>query len=163
MSWNAAQYFLWMTWSSERLRSSKDRLTVRDQSFGLQTTLNLGAAEEFPIRHSSTSRPKKQKRSSVISFSQSRAARCSSAKARRDPNDGYSLKASCVREQLPQVDVIRSLELVFDQDPGVGAQVLAEDVGTERDRRASLQPRLPAQSLTSFPGPSSSPAERATA
>ena len=80
------------------------------------------------------------------------------SKARRDPNNGYRLKAGCVSEQLPQVDVIRSLELVLDQDPAVGAQVSGAAPpcrgcrhGT--DRRLFLQIQLPAQSLASLPGP----------
>lgn len=47
-------------------------------SFGFEIILNFVAATESAIRQSSTSKPKKLKRSSVISFSQSRAARCSS-------------------------------------------------------------------------------------
>ena len=55
-------------------------ITDRRQSFGFETRLNFGAGSELPIRQSSTSRPKKWNRSSVISFNQSRAARCSSVK-----------------------------------------------------------------------------------
>ena len=48
------------------------------QSLGLQTTLNFGATGEVPMRHSSTSSPKKLNELSVILLSQSSAARCSS-------------------------------------------------------------------------------------
>src|SRR5262249_8336922 len=52
--------------------------TECDQSLGLETTLNFGAAGESPIRQSSTSKPKKRKVSLVILFSQSSVDRCSS-------------------------------------------------------------------------------------
>src|ERR1039457_4408718 len=52
--------------------------TERDHSFGFEIILNFGAAGEAPIRHSSTSNPKKRKLSLVILFSQSSVERCSS-------------------------------------------------------------------------------------
>ncbi len=70
-----------MTRVSESSVSSIERAaraTERDQSFGSETMLNLGAAGDSPIRHSPTFRPKKRKLSSVILFSQSSVDRYSS-------------------------------------------------------------------------------------
>jgi len=54
------------------------RPTSLDQSFGSQTMLKRGAGGDVPMRQSSNWRPKNRNRSSVISLSQSSAARCSS-------------------------------------------------------------------------------------
>ena len=70
-----------MSLSSDNSASSVVRAacaTDFDQSFGKETMLNFGAAGEPPIRHNSISKPKKRVSWCVISFNQSRAARCSS-------------------------------------------------------------------------------------
>ena len=111
-------------------------MTVLDQSFGSQTTLNFGAIGDPPICHNSTSRPKKLNRSSVISLSQSNAARCSSVNPIGNPDDGHRLQARGIGEQLPQVRVVGALQLVLDQHPIITCRVLAEDVGPETARRS---------------------------
>jgi hypothetical protein len=78
---SAAQYRCCKRRIPDGSPSSSDRAACaieRDQSFGLAMMLNFGAAGDVPIRQSSTSRPKNRALSSVIWFSQSSAARCSS-------------------------------------------------------------------------------------
>ncbi|MDE3262268.1 MAG: hypothetical protein OYL41_09835 [Acidobacteriota bacterium] len=50
----------------------------------------------------------------------------------RDPNDGHRLKPRRVCEQLAQVNVIRSFNLVLDEHPAIRAEILAKDVSAER-------------------------------
>ena len=77
----ADQNSLWSCFRGVTLLLSASSVTDRLQAFGFETMLNLGATGEVPmIRNNSTSRPKNRNLSSVISFSQSSVARCSSVK-----------------------------------------------------------------------------------
>jgi hypothetical protein len=49
-----------------------------------------------------------------------------------DPDDGDGLKARRIGQKLPEMIVIGALQLVLDQNPAVGVNVLAENVGTKR-------------------------------
>ena len=50
----------------------------------------------------------------------------------RDPDDRDGLEARGVRQDLPEMGVIGSLELVLDQDEFLGRRILAKDVRAER-------------------------------
>ena len=56
------------------------------------------------------------------------------SEGRSEPNNRDGLEACCIREQLPQMVVVRALKLVLNQD--IGASLLPTDnVGPERAER----------------------------
>ena len=59
-----------------------------------------------------------------------------------DPDDGDRLETGGIGEQLAEVGVVGLLELVLDQDHGLGIGVLADEVGAERADRLLLMQRL---------------------
>ena len=50
----------------------------------------------------------------------------------RYPDDRHCLQTGCIGQQLPEVNVIRPLQLVLDQYPRAAANVLAQHIRTER-------------------------------
>lgn len=59
--------------------------------------------------------------------------------ARSELNDGDCFETSSVGEELPKVDVISSSELIFDQNPRVSPEILAQDVRPKRTNGAFLR------------------------
>ena len=55
-----------------------------------------------------------------------------------DPDDGDGFKAGGVGQQLAEVTVIRAFQLILNQNPAVGRDVLAEDVRPKRTHRTLL-------------------------
>ena len=80
------------------------------------------------MRHSSISRPKNRKLSSVISFSQSRAARWFVLNFRSNPDDGDRLQPRRIGKQLTEMGVVGLLQLIFNQHYVASANFLANDV-----------------------------------
>ena len=57
---------------------------------------------------------------------------------RGDPDDGYSLKARRIGQQLAEMGMIRALQLVLDQHPSICPDVLAKNIGPKRPDRLLL-------------------------
>ena len=67
-----------------------------------------------------------------------------------EPDNSDGLQTRCVGKQLTEVDVVGAFQLVFDQNPGVSADILAKDVGAERADRflLSFQFQIDSESLS---------------
>ena len=62
--------------------------------------------------------------------------------ARGNPNNGNGFKAGCVSQQLAEMRMIGSFQLVLNQHPTVGVEVLAKQVRAERANRPFLRLQL---------------------
>ena len=55
-----------------------------------------------------------------------------------EPDNSDGLQTRRVSKQLTEVDVVGAFQLVFDQNPGVSADILAKNVGAEGADRLLL-------------------------